>query len=88
MSKNTANTLKLRNSFALFFVVEQYGPENNKEYFFLVLRDEFRTEPRDVKVASGEPAELECSGPKGVPDPSVHWTKDGQTLDVDQGNGR
>ncbi|KOB78706.1 Roundabout, isoform B, partial [Operophtera brumata] len=45
-------------------------------------------EPRDVKVASGEPAVLECSGPKGVPDPSVHWTKDGQTLDVDQGNGR
>ncbi|KAJ8724385.1 hypothetical protein PYW08_015859 [Mythimna loreyi] len=52
-----------------------------------VLRDDFRVEPRDVKVASGEPATLECSAPKGVPDPGVHWTKDGQTLDVEV-NGR
>ncbi|CAF4901089.1 unnamed protein product [Pieris macdunnoughi] len=52
-----------------------------------VLRDEFRNEPRDVKVASGEPAMLECSSPKGAPDPSVHWVKDGRTLDVDV-NGR
>lgn len=44
-------------------------------------------EPRDVKVASGEPATLECSAPKGVPDPGVHWTKDGQSLDVEV-NGR
>ncbi|KPI98678.1 Roundabout-like 2 [Papilio xuthus] len=52
-----------------------------------VLRDEFRTEPRDVKVASGEPATLECSTPRGNPEPSVHWTKDGQTLDAEV-NGR
>ncbi|CAK1579452.1 unnamed protein product [Parnassius mnemosyne] len=52
-----------------------------------VLRDEFRNEPRDVKVASGEPAMLECSSPRGTPDPSVHWTKDGQTLDAEV-NGR
>lgn len=55
--------------------------------FISVLRDEFRNEPRDVKVASGEPAVLECSSPRGNPDPSVHWTKDGQTLDVEV-NGR
>ncbi|XP_041968181.1 peroxidasin homolog [Aricia agestis] len=52
-----------------------------------VLRDEFRKEPRDVRVASGEPALLECLSPRGVPDPSVHWTKDGRTLDVEV-NGR
>ncbi|XP_045767357.1 netrin receptor DCC-like isoform X1 [Maniola jurtina] len=52
-----------------------------------VLRDDFRSEPRDIRVASGEPALLECSSPRGVPDPSVHWTKDGHTLDVEV-NGR
>ncbi|XP_061385395.1 immunoglobulin superfamily DCC subclass member 4-like [Danaus plexippus] len=52
-----------------------------------VLRDEFRNEPRDVKVASGEAALLECSAPRGVPEPSVHWTKDGHSLDIEV-NGR
>lgn len=60
----------------------------NHAPLFLVLRDEFRTEPRDVKVASGESASLECLPPKGVPDPSVHWTKDGHGLDVEEVNGR
>ncbi|XP_026313598.1 roundabout homolog 3-like [Hyposmocoma kahamanoa] len=60
----------------------------NATLIIAVLRDEFRTEPRDVKVASGESASLECLPPKGVPDPSVHWTKDGHSLDVEEVNGR
>ncbi|GBP49441.1 Roundabout homolog 2 [Eumeta japonica] len=52
-----------------------------------VLREEFRIEPHDVRVSSGETASLECSPPRGNPDPSVHWTKDGHILDVEV-NGR
>lgn len=54
---------------------------------FSVLRDEFRVEPRDVQVAAGDPAIMECSPPRGIPDPSVHWLKDGQLFDVEV-NGR
>uniref|UniRef100_A0A6P7FXH9 Roundabout homolog 1-like n=1 Tax=Diabrotica virgifera virgifera TaxID=50390 RepID=A0A6P7FXH9_DIAVI len=49
----------------------------------IVLRDEFRFEPQSSRVAAGEDIVLECSPPKGVPEPQVFWRKDGQTLSVD-----
>ncbi|XP_029030349.2 roundabout homolog 1-like [Betta splendens] len=46
-----------------------------------ILRDEFRQNPVDVMVAVGEPAVLECQPPRGHPEPTISWRKDGSSLD-------
>ncbi|XP_035202153.1 roundabout homolog 3 isoform X2 [Oxyura jamaicensis] len=45
-----------------------------------VLRDDFRQPPGDVVVAAGEPAVLECVPPRGHPEPTVSWKKNGAQL--------
>ncbi|NXG40419.1 ROBO3 protein, partial [Dromaius novaehollandiae] len=45
-----------------------------------VLREDFRQAPGAVVVAAGEPAVLECVPPRGHPEPSVSWKKDGARL--------
>nr|XP_033797623.1 roundabout homolog 1 isoform X1 [Geotrypetes seraphini] len=46
-----------------------------------ILRDDFRQNPSDVMVAVGEPAVMECQPPRGHPEPTISWKKDGSHLD-------
>lgn len=46
------------------------------------LQDEFSVQPRDVEVAEGELAVLNCVPPVGHPEPNVMWKKDGIPINI------
>lgn len=48
-----------------------------------VLRDDFRLDPQNTRVAQGDTALLECAPPRGTPEPVITWRKNGQKLDTD-----
>lgn len=48
-----------------------------------VLRDDFRLEPQNTRVAQGDTALLECAPPKGTPEPIVLWRKNGQKIELE-----
>lgn len=48
-----------------------------------MLRDEFRiVPPKNTIAIVGGPVILPCSPPRGIPEPSVLWSKDGKSLDL------
>ena len=46
------------------------------------MKDDFRSVPEDTTVTLGSDAVLECSPPKGNPNPVVKWRKNGSNLDL------
>lgn len=49
------------------------------------LHSDFRTAPVHTRGILGESATLECEPPRGQPEPSVVWKKDGQIVDASVG---
>ncbi|KAH7671532.1 Immunoglobulin I-set domain containing protein, partial [Aphelenchoides avenae] len=47
-----------------------------------MLRDEFRVRPRTITAIIGNRATMECSPPRGFPEPVVTWKKDEKELNV------
>ncbi|ULT81800.1 hypothetical protein L5515_017516 [Caenorhabditis briggsae] len=47
-----------------------------------MLREDFRVRPRTVQALGGEMAVLECSPPRGFPEPVVSWRKDDKELRI------
>ncbi|XP_055589281.1 roundabout homolog 2-like [Uranotaenia lowii] len=47
-----------------------------------MLKDDFRAIPKDTVALVGGPVILNCTPPRGIPEPSVLWLKDGKLLDI------
>ncbi|XP_058145315.1 roundabout homolog 4 isoform X2 [Dasypus novemcinctus] len=50
-----------------------------------VLREDFQIQPRDKVAVVGEQVLLECGPPRGHPEPTVSWWKDGKPLALQPG---
>lgn len=51
-------------------------------FFVTVLRDDFRLVPKDTVALVGGPVVLNCTPPRGIPEPSVLWYMNGKLLDL------
>ncbi|XP_039293123.1 roundabout homolog 2 isoform X2 [Nilaparvata lugens] len=60
-----------------------YAVSRNATLDVAVLREEFRQEPDNLRIAQGETALLLCGPPKGHPEPVVTWKKNGLPIDFD-----
>ncbi|KAI4905141.1 hypothetical protein NFI96_000868, partial [Prochilodus magdalenae] len=67
--------------FSIYAVVANTGAPAGPADMPSLLRDEFRQNPSDVMVAAGEPAVMECQPPRGHPEPTISWKKDGVNVD-------
>lgn len=48
--------------------------------FDVGLKEDFREQPANTHVAVGEEARMACQPPRGLPEPSARWKKDGEMI--------
>lgn len=49
----------------------------------VAIRDEFKALPKNVDSVVGDDVVFECSPPRGFPEPSVQWKKNGQMVNLE-----
>ena len=54
--------------------------------YSIAIRDDFRILPKNVFANVGEMAIMECSPPRGYPEPTIRWRKDDQLLSINNNN--
>ena len=50
------------------------------------LKKEFETPPYSQQILEGKPLELRCHPPRGKPEPTISWLKNGQLIDDSDSN--
>ncbi|XP_066495820.1 roundabout homolog 4 isoform X2 [Tiliqua scincoides] len=58
----------------------------NASLYVEALQDEFRLHPSDLEVTAGEPLKLECTPPRGHPEPTISWKKNGVPINEENGH--
>ncbi|XP_074792607.1 roundabout homolog 4 isoform X2 [Natator depressus] len=58
----------------------------NASLYIAVLREDFRLQPSNLLVTVGEQVLLECVPPRGHPEPTISWKKDGVPISQKAGH--
>ncbi|XP_039352056.1 roundabout homolog 4 isoform X2 [Mauremys reevesii] len=58
----------------------------NASLYIAALREDFRLQPSDLLVTVGEQVLLECVPPRGHPEPTISWKKDGVPISQTAGH--
>ncbi|KAM9114008.1 roundabout homolog 4 [Pangshura tecta] len=58
----------------------------NASLYVAALREDFRLQPSDLLVTVGEQVLLECVPPRGHPEPTISWKKDGVPISQTAGH--
>ncbi|KAJ7305081.1 hypothetical protein JRQ81_010900 [Phrynocephalus forsythii] len=58
----------------------------NASLYVEALQEEFRLQPSDLVVTTGERLSLECMPPRGHPEPTISWKKNGVLIHEESGH--